>query len=109
MATDAKLHKNILLLTDDQNAIEEAHAQFPQYNWMYFNRTRFRGTEGGWENHFPTGDPKQEIISILSTFNLIKQCDSMAMTHGSFANFMLGIMRETHGDENVTVAHLGHR
>ena len=35
---------NIFLLTDDQNAIEEAEAKFPEKNWMYCKRPRHRET-----------------------------------------------------------------
>ena len=46
--------RNILLLTDDQNAIEEAKTLYPEYNWMYIDRPRHRGAEGGWENQIPS-------------------------------------------------------
>jgi hypothetical protein len=58
----------ILLLMDDANAIEEAHEFYPQINWKYLNRTRHRGTEGGWENQTPSKSPKMEVIVILATF-----------------------------------------
>ena len=34
----------IFLLTDDANAIGEAHEFFPDLKWKYFNRTRHRGS-----------------------------------------------------------------
>jgi hypothetical protein len=72
--------KNILLLTDDQNAIDEAVEFHPDHNWMYLNRTRHRGTEGGWENQIPSKDPIEEMVLLLATFKLVKQCD--AIVHG---------------------------
>lgn len=45
---------------------------------MYFNRTRFRGNEGGWENHLPSGDPKTEVITLLAESKAAKYCDSMS-------------------------------
>ena len=99
------LHQNILLLTDDQNAIEEAESQYPDQNWMYFNRTRFRGTEGGWENHFPSGDPKTETVTLLSIFRAVRQCDSISMQKGNFAHFLVMNMDDAQG--NTTVANVG--
>jgi hypothetical protein len=106
-ALKSKLHGNILLLTDDQNAIEEAEANFPNYNWMYFNRTRFRGNEGGWENHMPSKNPKLEVITLLATFRAVKKCDSISMARGNFANTILGEMMDVRGVDNITVANLG--
>lgn len=107
-AAGAMLHDNILLLTDDQDAIDEAQRQYPHQNWMYFNRTRFRGTEGGWENHFPSGDPKSEVMAILSTFQAVKECDSIVIQEGSFARYIMGVMKEYRGDNGVFVANIGH-
>lgn len=36
--------KTVLLLTDDHNAIGEALYKFPSHNWVYINRTRYKGT-----------------------------------------------------------------
>jgi len=101
-----KLHNNIVLLTDDQNAIEEAHRECPNKNWMYFNRTRFRGTEGGWENHFPSGDPKTEVVTLLSIYRTVRYCDSISKQEGSFGNTLLAQMELARGKGNVTVAQL---
>jgi hypothetical protein len=108
LETKGKLHKNILLLTDDQNAIDEAESVFPNYNWAYFNRTRFRGNEGGWENHIPSRDPKLEVLVILSTFRAVRECDSIAMTHGNFAKNLVMEMRIMRGEGNITIANLGY-
>lgn len=72
--------QNIFLLTDDANAVDEAHEFFPDTSWYYINRTRFRGSEGGWENQTPSRDPKKEVITILGTFQLVQQCD--VFVHG---------------------------
>ena len=56
------IEKNILLLTDDVDAIEEAQVEFPKFNWMFINRTRNRGSEGGWENQLPSQDPTLEVV-----------------------------------------------
>mmetsp|Transcript_2544 Transcript_2544/g.3643 ORF Transcript_2544/g.3643 Transcript_2544/m.3643 type:complete len:145 (+) Transcript_2544:2-436(+) len=102
-----KLHENILLLSDDQNAIEEAQRDYPNKNWMFFNRTRFRGTEGGWENHFPSGDPKTEVVTLLSIYKAVKHCDSISKQEGNFGKSLLAQMENARGKGNVTVAEIG--
>jgi hypothetical protein len=72
--------KNVLLLTDDYNAVEEALYLFPEYKWVYLNRTRYRGAEGGWENHIPSDNPVQEVVALLSIFRLARKCMSMKST-----------------------------
>jgi len=83
-----KVSKNILLLTDDQNAIEEALLEFPEYNWIYLNRKRFRGDEGEWQDHFPSGDPKQEVIIILSIFRLVRHCNTLIHGRSGFSYYL---------------------
>ena len=101
-----RLH-NVLLLTDDKNAIEEAHGEYPNKNWMYFDRPRFRGTEGGWENHFPSGDPKTEVVTLLSIYRAVRHCDSIVKQEGNFGNTLLTQMELAWGKGNVTVAEFG--
>eukprot|EP00978_Attheya_sp_CCMP212_P019547 scaffold54967_cov45-Attheya_sp.AAC.1 len=60
--------RTILLLTDDHNAISEALSQYPDYNWIYFNRPRYRGAEGGWEGHIPSDDPKHESEQFFESY-----------------------------------------
>ena len=100
-------HENVLLRTDDQNAIEEAMREFPDTNWMYFNRTRFRGTQGGWENHFPSGDPKTEVVTLLSIYRAVTFCDSISKQEGNFGHSLLAHMERARGKNNVTVADMG--
>ena len=78
-----------------QNILKQPTDYQPLKNWMYFNRTRFRGTEGGWENHFPSGDPKTaEVVTLLSIYRAVRYCDSTQMELAQ-------------GKGNVTVAELG--
>eukprot|EP00663_Eupelagonemidae_sp_cell21sb_P001929 gene1929-4762_t len=54
-----------VLMTDDQGAIDEAAGMGGSgIRWLYIDRPRWRGAEGGWENHFPSGDPKLEVVYI---------------------------------------------
>ena len=52
----------IFLLTDDQTTIDEINTYHKnEYNWVYLNKTRHRGMEGGWEGHVPSGDGPFEV------------------------------------------------
>ena len=79
---------NIWLLTDDQNAIEEAEVEFKELNWMHLDRPRHRGTNGGWENQTPSNDAKQEVVVILSTFRLMEKCSIFVHGASSFSNVL---------------------
>jgi hypothetical protein len=79
----------ILLLTDDANAIDEAKEFYPDINWKYYDRERFRGTSGGWENTAPSNSPKMEVIVILSTLQLVRQCDAFVHGNSGFSNSIL--------------------
>ena len=94
-------HQNILLLTDDANAIDEALAQFPDYHWMYIQRKRHRGTEGGFENQIPSQNPQEELIILLSILQLVQQCSALVHTTGNFAELLWGEM-----DSRSTVARI---
>lgn len=68
--------RDLLVMSDDANvmgAIEELK-ELTGWRWIYVRRPRWHGTEGGWENHFPSGDPKQELISIQLEFRLAARC-----------------------------------
>jgi len=98
------VHDNILILSDDANAIDEAFAEFPQYNWMFINRTRYRGAEGGWENQLPSNDPAYEMVVLLGTFELIKQCQSFVRTVSGIADIFESELKST--DEDFPVINL---
>lgn len=82
---EIQIEPNILLLTDDANAISEAKHTSPTHNWMSIDRPRYKGSEGGWERHLPSNDPAFEMIVLLSTFRLVTQCQSYIHTDGNFA------------------------
>lgn len=87
--------KNILLFTDDANAIEEALHFHPHKNWMYIAKKRYRGKEGGWKEHFPSGDPTFEVIALLAELSLARQCDVLVHTVSSFADVLYDEMVST--------------
>ena len=77
--------KDIFILTDDQNAIDEALEFFPDIHWHYIDRPRFRGAEGGWENQVPSNSPKQEVVAILGTFQLVQMCNTIVHGQSGFS------------------------
>ncbi|CAB9521314.1 expressed unknown protein [Seminavis robusta] len=96
-----KKGENMLLLTDDQAAIEEALLLHPEHKWTYWNRTRYRGATG-YNAHFPSDDFALEVLIILAERKLASRCNkgvygksnmakmmtyAMLLEHGSFANF----------------------
>lgn len=97
-----KQQHSIFLLTDDANAIDEALEFFPHAHWFYFNRSRFRGAAGGWENQIPSGSPKSEMITILTTFELVKRCDTIVYGKSGFADMIVNIMKQQAGHDNTT-------
>ncbi|KAL9185302.1 hypothetical protein ACHAXT_003079 [Thalassiosira profunda] len=78
----------IFLLTDDQNAIDEAHEFFPELKWKYFDRPRHKGSEGGWENQTPSRNPALEVTTLLATFDLVQECSAMVHGASSFAELV---------------------
>jgi hypothetical protein len=83
----AKIQPNdtIVLLSDDISTIEEVekyHAK--KYHWIYLKRKRFRGTEGGINNHIPTGDPALEVITIMAEVKLAAQCHKLVTGTSGF-------------------------
>ncbi|KAL3815470.1 LOW QUALITY PROTEIN: hypothetical protein ACHAXA_008520 [Cyclostephanos tholiformis] len=92
----------VFLLTDDFNAIEEAHEFFPNIKWAYFNRTRHRGNSSGWEDHTPSGDPALEVVVILSAFDLVQDCSTLVQGPSGFAEIIYQFMLRS-GRFNITL------
>lgn len=98
------LSNTILLLTDDENAIKEAHTEYPDIHWVHIDRPRFRGNEGGWENQIPSDDPKVEVIVLMSIFQLVQRCQSFVHTRSNLGKYISGIMKRK--VPNATVINL---
>jgi len=84
--------KPLLLLTDDSNAIKEALAQYPQLKWQYIDRPRHRGSEGGWENQIPSGDPASEVVALHAAFTLARRCNVIVHTKSNLADYLYAVM-----------------
>lgn len=78
----------ILLLTDDLNAIDEANQFFPTLKWKYLDRPRFRGSSGGWENQTPSRNPANEVIFMLTEFELTMGCSVFVHGQSGFSNII---------------------
>lgn len=89
-----KRRRNMFLLTDDANAIDEALDFFPNIHWFYLNRTRFRGASGGWENQIPSKNPKSEVITLLTALRLVRACDTIVLGQSAFAELLVDSMRD---------------
>lgn len=87
--------RNIWLFTDDADAISEAHDLFRNYHWKYTNKTRHKGSSGGWENQLPSAKADQEVVVILSELQLAKRCDVFVHGPSGFANLIRDTMRES--------------
>ena len=98
-----KISNTIFLLTDDDNAIKEAHEKFPDFHWVHIERQRFKGKEGGWENHIPSDDPKLEVIILMSIFAKVGTCKMLIHTRSSFADYIAGVMMNARGRDFVRV------
>lgn len=81
-------HNNVVLLTDDQTAIDEALALHYNRTWTFINRTRWRGTEGGMNGHVPSGDPAFEIAVILAEQQLATHCEALVHTRSGYADVL---------------------
>ena len=80
-----------------RDAIDEAKTEYPGYNWMHLDRPRFKGAEGGWQNHIPSGVPELEVIIILSTMKLAQKCDSLVCGRSGFSMLLWGYMQHENG------------
>jgi hypothetical protein len=83
---------NIVLLTDDQTTIDEIHEYHQNYNWIYYDRPRNSGVEGGWESHIPSGDGAAEILAIETEMAVASQCNRLVHGKSGFMKVLRGIM-----------------
>ena len=87
--------KDILLFTDDANAVDEAVEMHPDYNWMYIKKKRHRGSEGGWENQIPSDNAVDEFVSLMSIFKLASKCDIFVYGASGLADVIANHMEAT--------------
>ena len=96
-----KYYRNVIIFTDDQEAIEEAQKNYPEHNWIYLNRTRHRGMSGGWEGQVPSNSPRLEVIILRSIFRLMKLCNVYVFSHSN-----IGYIFSSYAPTNTTIINL---
>lgn len=96
-----QIQQNVLLFTDDQNAIGEAQTLFPHYNWMHINRPRWKADEAGFERQLPSSQPIFEMVVLLSTFRLVQQCDNFVRATTGFADWLEEYGKDTNSSFRV--------
>ena len=95
-----KSDMGIFLLTDDEAAIEEATLLHPEYDWIYFNKTRNRGVQQ-MHNHFPIRDVAYETLMILAEVKVASQCKKGVFGTSKFPMLIQKEMRKQHSPEDM--------
>ena len=85
--------ETVLLLTDDVSATEEVEQYHKDdYNWVYLDRPRFRGSSGGFEGFIPSQDPAMEILAIMAELKLASQCNKLVHGKSGFVAVIVEAM-----------------
>lgn len=91
---------NILLLTDDETTLEEAHLLHPEYQWRYWNRTRHRGAMER-NSHNPSNDEAREMLIILAELQLAGKCIKGVHGTSNMVDMFTVSMVQEHGLDNI--------
>ena len=92
---------NVLLMTDDQSAVDEALRFHPNYTWYFIKRARHYGTSGGLERHLPSHDPLLEMLIILSELRLASFCTKLIHTRSGFVDLIREAMESSQGQIEI--------
>ncbi len=76
---------NIIIFTDDANAVDEARLLHKDFNWHWFNRTRNRGKRMEFGKHIVAATAKDDVVVILATFEVAKRCDAIVTGKGGLS------------------------
>jgi hypothetical protein len=90
---------SFFLMTDDANAVAEAHEFHPELRWKYIDRPRYKGSSGGWEHQTPSNNPASEVITLLSTFDLVQECSLLVHGTSKFSDVLWYMMKSKRGDD----------
>ena len=91
---------SIFVLTDDQTTLEEAQLLHPQYDWIYWNRTRHRGGAVR-HSHIPSNDEGLEVLILLAEIELAGTCRTAVHGTSNMVEFFRNSMIVKHGIGNV--------
>jgi len=84
---------NIVLLTDDETTIEEVQKYHKDdYNWIYLDRPRNRGTSGGFDGHIPSGDEGFEMVAMEIELYYGSTCQSIVCGKSAFMDSLVRSM-----------------
>jgi len=78
----------VVLLTDDASTIKEVQEHHPKYNWIYANRPRNNGTDGGFDGHIPSSDPAYDFVVIQAELQLASKCNKLVHGASSFSDLV---------------------
>jgi hypothetical protein len=84
--------RTVMLLTDDANVLENEAPKFSNFTFVSWNRTRYRGEEGGWEEHLPSRDPVLEMTVLVATLELVRSCRALVHTASNFGQLLYAQM-----------------
>lgn len=96
---------SIILLTDDDSTIEEIqqyHAN--DYNWIYLDRPRNRGIDGGFDGHIPSGDHGYEMLAIETELRVATFCQKIVCGKSGFMESL--VQRMDAENRNYTLHYL---
>ena len=100
--------ETVYLLTDDTSAIEEATVLHPEYHWIYWNRTRYRGPQNR-NQHFPSHDKGLETLRLLAETKLAGQCRKGVHGNSNVVRMMVLAMTVEHGADNIETIEIDKR
>jgi hypothetical protein len=99
--------ETIVLLTDDASTIDEVQefhnagnhtndhshdnheSSTHYYNWIYVQRPRFLGSQGGFEGFVPSNDPAFEVVAILADMHLASYCPRLVHGKSGFVDLLV--------------------
>ena len=95
-----KKNSEVLILTDDEAAIEEAVLLHPNYQWKYFNKARNRGVKDS-NSHFPSNDEALETLTVLAEMQVASQCQKGVFGSSKFPLLIQMAMAKRHRREDI--------
>ena len=79
----------VVILTDDQSTIDEINTYLKDsWKFVYIDRPRFRGSEGGFEGFIPSADPAHEVLTIMAELELAQSCAKIVHGKSGFVDII---------------------
>lgn len=93
--------RSVVLLTDDQSSIDEAHQVRSDLQWVCIPRKRHYGTSGGYNGHLSSGDPKLEMTFLMADLKVASQCRHLVFTKSGFQRLVLQAVQIMHYSKDL--------